>query len=77
MIIEGYIFGVWLGFSDVQREGHMVSISDRKRPSYANWMRGEPNDNGGNEDCAMYWKDRTGWNDSPCSSKINSVCTKK
>ena len=77
MIIEGYIFGVWLGFSDVQREGHMVSISNRKRPGYANWMRGEPNDSGGNEDCAMYWKDRKGWNDSPCSTKINFVCTKK
>ena len=77
LIIKGYIFGVWLGFSDVQREGHMVSVSDRRRPGYVNWIKGQPDNYGGNEDCAMYWKDLTGWNDSPCSTKINFVCTKK
>ena len=44
---------------------------------YVNWIKGQPDNYRGNEDCAMYWKDLTGWNDSPCSSKINFVCTKK
>ena len=35
---------------------------------YANWSGGEPNDSGGNEDCAQFLSGGTGmWNDLPCS----------
>lgn len=72
-----------LGISDVQREGYMMAITDRRRPSYVNWIQGQPADNaGGNEHCAVYWTARTARNDIPCSNKCilyaqrnNSLCT--
>ena len=76
-MIEECLHGVWLGLSDVQREGYMVAISDRRTPSYVNWIKGEPNNRAGIEHCAMYWTAHRGWNDSPCSTKINFACTKK
>ena len=59
------------------KEKVMVSISDLKRPSYANWVKGEPNNDGGNEDCVVYGTNYRGWNDISCSTKIRFVCTKK
>ena len=74
---KGCFNGVWLGFSDVQREGYMVAISDRSRPLYSNWIKGQPDNSGGNEHCAVYWTARTAWNDIPCSGKVHFVCTRK
>lgn len=34
---------------------------------YANWNSGEPNDSGGNEDCAQYYSASGKWNDLPCT----------
>ncbi|XP_078328082.1 perlucin-like protein [Crassostrea virginica] len=75
ILLLGYSYGVWLGFSDIQKEGQFVALSDRKRPHYINWWKGEPNNVSGNEHCVMYVK-RTGWNDEKCSLKLNYVCTK-
>ena len=75
--ILGYSYGVWLGFSDIQKEGQFLALSDRKRPRYVNWMQGAPNNGqGGTEHCAMYWIARKGWNDEKCSIRLNYVCTK-
>ena len=62
---------------DVQKEGYMVTISDRRRPRYVNWIKGEPNNSRGNEHCVLYRVANEGWNDAPCSYKVNLVCTKK
>ncbi|XP_078329613.1 perlucin-like protein isoform X3 [Crassostrea virginica] len=75
--LRGYLNGVWLGFSDIQREGHMVAISDSRKPGYVNWIGGEPNNAVGKEHCAMYWTARRGWNDTQCSDRLHVVCTKK
>ncbi|XP_052693269.1 perlucin-like protein [Crassostrea angulata] len=55
--VRGYTDGVWLGLSDVQTEGQFVSLSDARKPqgNFRNWAKGEPNNNGHNEHCAMYW----------------------
>ncbi|XP_065936398.1 perlucin-like protein [Magallana gigas] len=74
--VRGYGFGVWLGLTDLQREGQYVTMSDARRPRYRNWMRGEPNNGNRNEHCAMYWITRSGWNDTVCKGKINFVCKK-
>ncbi|XP_062579535.1 perlucin-like protein [Saccostrea cucullata] len=74
--IRGYRYGVWLGICDHQLEGKFVSISNGKGISYSHWIRGEPNDYRSNEDCALYWYTLKGWNDTPCSGKINYVCKK-
>ncbi|XP_078329611.1 perlucin-like protein [Crassostrea virginica] len=75
--LRGCFHGVWLGFSDVQREGYMVAISDRSRPLYSNWIKGQPDNSGGNEHCAVYWTDHSAWNDISCSGKVHFVCTRK
>nr|XP_034318527.1 perlucin-like protein [Crassostrea gigas]XP_034321394.1 perlucin-like protein isoform X3 [Crassostrea gigas] len=32
--VRGYGFGVWLGLTDLQREGQYVTMSDARRPHY-------------------------------------------
>jgi len=34
---------------------------------FSNWASGEPNDSGGDEDCAQFYSSGSGWNDLPCS----------
>ncbi|XP_022305076.2 perlucin-like protein isoform X1 [Crassostrea virginica] len=75
--LRGYRDGVWLGISDVQKEGYMVTISDRRRPTYVNWIKGQPDNYRGNEHCVLYRVAYGGWNDNLCSYKVNFVCTKK
>jgi hypothetical protein len=40
--------------------------------NYANWASGEPNDSGGNEDCAQFYISTGKWNDLPCSGSTLS-----
>uniref|UniRef100_K1Q6M3 Collectin-10 n=1 Tax=Magallana gigas TaxID=29159 RepID=K1Q6M3_MAGGI len=70
---EGYGFGVWLGLTDLQREGQYVAMSDARRPRYSNWVRGEPNNGNRQEHCAMYWIARRGWNDTVCTGRMNYI----
>ena len=73
-MFSGYKYGVWLGFSDIQSEGQLVSLTDARSVLYARWIGGEPNNLNGREHCAMYWASNW-WNDFPCSKKINYACT--
>lgn len=44
-----YVLGmksVWLGFTDIQKEGHWIALSNRTKITYYNWKRGEPNNAG-------------------------------
>ena len=45
-------------------------------PSNARWYPGEPNDNGGDEDCALAKRegDSVHWHDVPCHFKYRTVC---
>lgn len=38
--------------------------------NYQRWASGEPNDSGGNEDCAQFYVSSNNWNDLPCSHNL-------
>lgn len=78
IIFLGYLYGVWLGLSDIQMEGKFVSLLDVWKfcGNFRNWMKGEFNNSGYNEYCVIYWILRRGWNDDQCINKLNIVCKK-
>lgn len=73
----------WMGASDVASEGVWRWVTGPEAGTqfwsgngsgstvggnYANWANLEPNDSGGNEDCAQFLSGGSGqWNDLPCS----------
>ena len=64
----------WFGLNDISREGTFV-WSDGSTSTYTNWKSGEPNNAGGNEDCAQINRYTDGtWNDEPCSSAFYFIC---
>uniref|UniRef100_A0A8C5N5E3 C-type lectin domain-containing protein n=1 Tax=Leptobrachium leishanense TaxID=445787 RepID=A0A8C5N5E3_9ANUR len=68
----------WIGLNDMEDEGKWGWIDGTDyNTSVKFWKKGEPNDYGKNEDCAMIHT--TGeWNDSPCTySDSYAICEKK
>ncbi len=72
----------WMGASDAAAEGSWRWVTGPESGTlfwtgasggsvasgqYASWNSGEPNDSGGNEDCAQYLVGGGLWNDLPCS----------
>ena len=45
----------WVGLTDLGSEGDWRLASNGLKPLYENWHHGQPNNFGGNEDCAMIW----------------------
>ena len=63
----------WIGFDDRGVEGTFV-WSDGVVRAFTRWSGNEPNDTGGNEDCAQVRGVDPLWNDSPCEANLVSVC---
>jgi CotH kinase protein/Lectin C-type domain/Putative metal-binding motif len=64
----------WIGLSDVALEGTFV-WGDNTPLDYTAWAGGEPNNAGGNENCAHLWDAAGGqWNDIPCEITMSYVC---
>lgn len=72
----------WFGASDATTEGDWQWVSGPEAGTsfwaglgdgspvdglYSNWAGGEPNDSGGDEDCAQFYSGGSGWNDLPCT----------
>lgn len=68
----------WTSLNDLQTEGlwKWDSTGGSLYPGYANWDIGEPNNSGGNEDCAILNKATIygGWDDCQCSKLYGAVC---
>uniref|UniRef100_UPI0037E8D5A6 lactose-binding lectin l-2-like n=1 Tax=Semicossyphus pulcher TaxID=241346 RepID=UPI0037E8D5A6 len=68
---EGY---TWIGLSDVHKEGRWMWSDGSAVKSYF-WYEGEPNNDGGNEHCALSNYITPGrWNDGHCHLALPSVC---
>ena len=62
----------WIGFTDTTTEG-TFAWSNPESKKYTNWNNNEPNDSGGNEDCAALHKSGV-WNDISCSQERTFIC---
>eukprot|EP01084_Bolivina_argentea_P023253 43366_1 len=62
----------WIGLSDTDQEGTFKWI-DGSPFSYSDWDPNEPNNHGGNEDCADINLSHH-WNDVPCTLSLNFLC---
>ncbi|XP_078676753.1 apolipoprotein(a)-like isoform X1 [Branchiostoma floridae x Branchiostoma belcheri] len=61
----------WIGLHDQAGEGNFV-WSDRSPVTVTYWNYGEPNNSGGDEDCAEIGG--TTWNDAPCTNQNRYIC---
>lgn len=57
----------WIGAADF-KETEWTWVIDLSKLGYSNWNSGQPNNAGGNEDCAHFYKPfNYEWNDMPCN----------
>ncbi|XP_073672064.1 uncharacterized protein [Paramisgurnus dabryanus] len=53
-VINMSTLGVWIGLSDIDEEGRWKWV-DNSTLNYRSWGSGEPNSNGAEEDCVMFY----------------------
>ncbi|XP_047502399.1 macrophage mannose receptor 1-like [Penaeus chinensis] len=66
----------WIGLNDRSTEDDWV-WSDKSKVLITNWNDGEPNGNGGNENCGELRTDTGKWNDLPCNLARVFACKSK
>lgn len=63
----------WLGAADHLKEGDWRWMNDLSKVQYSGWHPNEPNNYGGNEDCALISMAHS-WNDGTCKSSLGYIC---
>ncbi|XP_070535731.1 macrophage mannose receptor 1-like [Ptychodera flava] len=72
--VINFIEEFWIGLNDRDAENGFV-WTDGTPVNFVMWDEGEPNDNGGDEDCVeMTFAAPKGWNDRNCARNKNWVC---
>ena len=66
---------MWIGYTDLRKEGEYVYASSGATPSYFNWLKGQPHA-GDNENCAAVDISQLKWHDYPCARKMYYICKK-
>ncbi|XP_078699828.1 collectin-10-like [Branchiostoma floridae x Branchiostoma belcheri] len=67
----------WIGLHDQREEGRFEWTDGSALGPYNFWEPGEPNDDGGNEDCVLYstYSSRKYyWNDYDCQKSLHFIC---
>jgi hypothetical protein len=59
---------VWIGYTDAAAEGTWVWVDGSQNQAGFSppWSSGEPNNSGGNENCAEFKYTPEQWNDNDC-----------
>ncbi|CAG5136256.1 unnamed protein product [Candidula unifasciata] len=66
---------VWLGATDIFREGDWKWTNRRDFSNFTNWSGGEPNNLNNVENCLnMFQRLNYRWNDENCNSNCNFIC---
>ncbi|XP_052774130.1 low affinity immunoglobulin epsilon Fc receptor-like [Mya arenaria] len=63
----------WMDLNDLQEEGSWLWQATGTAPEYTNWMPGEPNNTGNDENCALIYKGGK-WNDGHCTTVSRYIC---
>ena len=67
---------IWIGLNDISKEGNYQWIDGSGGiASYSNWISGEPNNNGGAQNCMVLWSGYLGlWGDIECWNTFPALC---
>jgi hypothetical protein len=72
--LNGVTGEVWFGLSDIVKESNYQWIDDSPK-SFLNWITGQPDDSGGNEDCtAVVPNSSFKWADRNCANTLPYLC---
>lgn len=72
------IESVWLGATDIAKEGTWLSAEKNTTLTYENWYPGQPNNNDGNQNClSLYEPFNHTWCDEDCSELYQYICERK
>ncbi|XP_019629613.1 PREDICTED: P-selectin-like, partial [Branchiostoma belcheri] len=63
----------WFGLTDIRQEGRWVWEDGGSLGGFSPWGPGEPDNDGGNQDCAEYYSGNK-WNDRSCSATRKFIC---
>ena len=68
--------GIWIGMSDVSKEGDFQWVDGSGNVSaFSYWATGQPDNSGGVENCGSIWLNNQGkWNDAPCATSYPGLC---
>ena len=64
---------MWLGASDIAKEGTWIWESSKTALTYSNWFANEPNNERNNENCLHLWA-YANWNDLNCDATFSVLC---
>ena len=74
-VVRGFMSFGWIGHTDQWQEGKWQTPSKGDAP-YTSWRAGEPNNYGGNQDCAIQDTYKY-WDDYECVSTHPFICQVK
>ncbi|XP_060557845.1 perlucin-like [Ruditapes philippinarum] len=70
-----HIDQVWMDGDDFKSEGSWIWDNTGEKFEILDWGPGEPNQNGGEEDCVSFYShDNFRWNDEHCNKNFNFLC---
>jgi hypothetical protein len=64
---------MWLGASDIEKEGTFVWETSKTEVTFTSWSSGQPDDAGNVENCVHIFS-VTAWNDLDCNFALSAMC---